>query len=50
MLSIERCRELLAPAGNDLANEQVEQLRDSLYELANLSIDSYLEKFNENKT
>ena len=40
MLSIEKCRNRLKPS--DFTNEQVGQIRDNLYQLADLFISEYL--------
>ncbi len=40
MLSIEECRALI-PDGDKLKDEQITELRDTLYELANLALESY---------
>ena len=42
MLSLEKCRKLLAKDSN-LSDEEVIKLRDSMYDLANISIDSFLQ-------
>lgn len=43
MLTIEQCRATLAENDKDLTDEQVEKIRDSLYGLANIALDMYLE-------
>lgn len=42
MLSIAKCRALLK--GHDLTDEQIERVRDLLYQLSNLLIENYLSK------
>lgn len=39
MLSLERCDEILKSNGTKLKNEEVKQLREYLYYLANLQIE-----------
>ena len=39
MLSIDRCREILKSADYDLANDEISQLRDFLYQFASYQID-----------
>jgi len=41
MLSIEDCREHLGSDGKDLSDEELEKLRDSLYQLAELALEDY---------
>lgn len=43
MLSVEECRKLLDNE-KDLTDEQVTEIRNSLYELAELALDCYFEK------
>ena len=40
MLSIERCKEILKEHGMNLTNEDVKQVREFLYKLAEIQIDS----------
>jgi hypothetical protein len=42
-LSLEECRNLIGPSCQ-LSDEELEKLRDSLYGLADIVIESYLEK------
>jgi hypothetical protein len=42
MLSVEKCKELLK--GREYTAQEVEELRDSLYQLATILVNGYLEK------
>lgn len=44
MLSINRCRQLLASAGHAMTDAQVERLRDQLYGLADITVSIFLER------
>src|SRR5271166_3097978 len=48
LLSLERCRSLL-PANCDLSNAELERLRDSIYCLAGVTIDGFLEGSSKGK-
>ena len=39
MLSIERCREILKEYGKELTNEEIKQIRETLYLFAEIQID-----------
>jgi hypothetical protein len=43
MLSIEECRALI-PNNEDVSDEQIEELRKSMYELAKLALEIYFEE------
>ena len=47
MLAIEKCREILGEVGKDLSDQRVEELRDSLYKLAHLTLDDYFDSLNK---
>ena len=47
MLSIGDCREHLGNDGKDLTDEEVEKLRNSLYQLAELALDDYFRSLEE---
>lgn len=40
MLSIERCREILKEYGKELTNEEIKQIRETLYLFAEIQIDA----------
>ena len=40
MLSIERCREILKEYGKKLTNEEIKQIRETLYLFAGIQIDA----------
>ena len=40
MLSIERCREILKEYGKELTNEEIKQIRETLYLFAGIQIDA----------
>lgn len=44
MLSIERCKTVLKETGKGLSNHELHELRDLLYSVAKLAIDSGLLK------
>lgn len=44
MLSVERCRELLLPESENITDERIKEIRDSLYGLVELALDSYFEE------
>lgn len=46
-LSIEQCRKYLKNC--EYTDEQVEEIRDSLYQLANVLVDDYLNKKEKDK-
>jgi hypothetical protein len=48
MLSIQKCRELMGNS-EDLTDEEIEKIRASLYEMAELALDCYFEKVKESK-
>jgi hypothetical protein len=53
MLSIKECRELLDDVSKDMTDEKVLEVRDSLYELAEIVLDEYIqnpEKFEKYKS
>ena len=43
MISIEECRKHLGDKGNQMSDEEVEKIRDSLYGLAELALECYFE-------
>ncbi len=43
MLSIEKCREILGDKAIDMSDEQIIELRDSLYNLGEMALDQYFE-------
>ena len=47
MISIEKCREILED--KNLTDEEVTTIREQLYKLAEVSIDSYFEEKSETK-
>lgn len=49
MLTIEECRKTLEDGGKDLSDEEVEKIRDELYELGNLALECYFEEKRQNK-
>ncbi len=49
MLSIEDCREHLGNDGKDLSDEELEKLRDSLYQLSEIILDDYLESLKQDR-
>ena len=40
MISIERCREILGKYGKELTNEEIKQIRETLYLFAGIQIDA----------
>lgn len=46
MLTIEKCREELGEVAKDMTDEQVKEVRDSLYAMAELALDTYIERCN----
>ena len=40
MISIERCREILGKYGKELTNEEIKQIRETLYLFAEIQIDA----------
>ena len=46
MLSIEECRKELGKSGEEMTDEQVQEVRDSLYSMAELALDTYIERCN----
>lgn len=49
MLSIKKCREFL-PKDTELTDDEVLKIRDALYELAEISLDSYFDECNKVST
>jgi hypothetical protein len=48
-MSVEECRKHLGDKGNQMSDEEVVEIRDSLYGLAELALDCYFEeKKNDN--
>lgn len=47
MLSIEKCRTLI-PDSETYSDEQIEEIRASVYELAGIALDDYMEKKRNN--
>ncbi len=43
MLSIEKCREILEDNATNMSDEQITELRDSLYVLGETALDDYFE-------
>jgi len=41
MISISKCRELIGPKGQDLTDQEVEEIREKLYELASLAFEDW---------
>jgi microsomal dipeptidase-like Zn-dependent dipeptidase len=48
MLSLEKCRELI-PHEKELTDEQIEEIRETLYGLAELALESYFREKNLGK-
>lgn len=44
MLSIELCRKLLGVNGEKLSTEQVEEIRETLYQAGNILVKEYLKR------
>lgn len=45
-MTIEECRKYLEDGG-DMTDEQVEEIRNALYEFADLALESYFEKIKQ---
>lgn len=43
MLSIEESRKILGSIGEKMSDEEISKLRNELYQLVSLSLDSYIE-------
>ena len=43
MLKVERCRRLLGKHGRELSDAEVERIRDSLYAVAGMMVDAFVE-------
>ena len=46
MLSVEQCKKHLA--NNDYTDEQIEEIRENLYQLANVFVEEYLQSKKKN--
>jgi len=46
MLNIEECRKVLGDTANNMTDEEIKEVRDSLYVMAELALDTYIEKCN----
>lgn len=44
MISISKCRKLIGIKAKNMTDEEVEEVRDQLYQLANLAFDNWLEE------
>ena len=44
MLSLEQCRQILGPAGCQMTDAELENLRDQFYALADIAISAFLEQ------
>lgn len=44
MLTVEECRKKLGERGEDLSDEEIIQLRDAVYQVAETVIDDHLER------
>jgi len=44
MISIKKAREILGDKYKNLSDEEIEKIRDEVYQLANLVFDSWLKK------
>lgn len=47
MLPIQKCREILGECGTKMTDEQIEQVRGSLYGLADMLINKYIQEVSE---
>jgi len=47
MLPIEKCREILGDTAIGMSDEQIIEVRNSLYELGEMALDQYFEDFNK---
>lgn len=50
MITIEKCREELGEIAIGMTDEQIKGIRDSLYAIAELALDNYMENFNSLNT
>lgn len=48
MFTIEKCREVLGYTAIDMSDEQITELRDSLYVLGEMALDQYFEDLKNN--
>lgn len=48
MLSIEVCRRHLGKSQSEMSDAEVEEIRDTLYQVANVLVNSYVERGNKN--
>lgn len=49
MLSLEKCRELLNKKGKNYTDEQILEIRDFCYKLAEIEYEEYLNKIKDEK-
>jgi hypothetical protein len=50
MLSVAECRKILGKVASNYTDEQIEEMRGTLYGLADLTINRYLREIEEKKT
>ena len=49
VLTIEKCREILSRTNNELSDQQIEEIRDLLSAIADVTIQTYLPDGNYNE-
>lgn len=49
MLSIEVCRKILGVSQAQMSDEQIEEARDTIYQVANVLVTSYIERAENNE-